>query len=355
MNKIIFSLSIVLSIVGVVMIYSASEIWAEFKFDNKYYYLIRQSLFLSIGVLVMISLSKVHYSFYYKYSNQIFLASVFLLIIVLIPGVGLVRGGARSWIGIGQFSLQPSEFVKLGLAVFAAKVLSNNVFKSLKDYLGIIIIILIVFAIIMLQPDFGTGVVIVSAMMLLLIISGLPLGTIIMVMVLGFSGLVVLIISAPYRLKRIFAFIDPWSDPLGSGFQIIQSLYALVPGGLYGFGIGGSRQKYYYLPEPQTDFILAIITEELELIGSFTLLILYLCLFYCIFMTAIKIESLFGRYLALSIGLLLFMQFIINIMVVTGLIPVTGVTLPFLSYGGSSLVLTLASMGILMNIAKEVK
>ncbi|XMB66184.1 putative lipid II flippase FtsW [Mycoplasmatota bacterium zrk1] len=355
MNRKVLLLSLILSSIGVVMIYSASEIWAEFKYGNQYYYLSKQILFFAVGIIIMITVSKIHYGYYYKYANLIFFSSLIILILVLVPGIGSIRGGARSWIGVGQFSLQPSEFIKLGLAIFVAKVLANNVFKSLKDYFGLLLIIVVVFLIIMLQPDFGTGVVIVSSMVLVLIISGLPIGTIVMVGVMGFAGLVMLIISAPYRMKRIFAFIDPWSDPLGSGFQIIQSLYALVPGGLYGFGLGGSRQKYYYLPEPQTDFIFAIITEELGLLGSITILIIYLLLFYYILMISIKSNSQFGTYLSLSIGILLFMQFIINIFVVIGLIPVTGVTLPFLSYGGSSLVLTLASMGIIINIAKEVK
>jgi len=282
-------LSIILSIIGVVMIYSASRVWAEFKFNNQYYYLFRQLLFLSVGIIAMMIVSKIDYFEYFKYANHILLISFILLILVLVPGIGIIRGGARSWIGIGQFSLQPSEFVKLGLAIFTSKVLANNNFKTLKDYLGIITIIILVFFVIMLQPDFGTGVVIISSMFIVLIISGLPIGTILFTGITGFLGLVALIVSAPYRMKRIFAFINPWSDPLGSGFQIIQSLYALVPGGLYGFGIGGSRQKYFYLPEPQTDFIFAIITEELGLFGAVFILILYLLLFYLIFITAIKI------------------------------------------------------------------
>jgi len=289
MNKYIMYLSIILSIIGVVMIYSASRVWAEFKFNNQYYYLFRQLLFLSVGIIAMMIVSKIDYFEYFKYANHILLISFILLILVLVPGIGIIRGGARSWIGIGQFSLQPSEFVKLGLAIFTSKVLANNNFKTLKDYLGIITIIILVFFVIMLQPDFGTGVVIISSMFIVLIISGLPIGTILFTGITGFLGLVALIVSAPYRMKRIFAFINPWSDPLGSGFQIIQSLYALVPGGLYGFGIGGSRQKYFYLPEPQTDFIFAIITEELGLFGAVFILILYLLLFYLIFITAIKI------------------------------------------------------------------
>ncbi|XMB85109.1 putative lipid II flippase FtsW [Mycoplasmatota bacterium WC44] len=355
MRRYIMVSAVVLSTIGVVMIYSASQVWAEFKFQNEYYYLLRQLLFYTLGIISMIVVSKIDYRNYFKYANHIFFASLVLLIIVLIPGIGMVRGGARSWIGIGQFSLQPSEFMKLGLAIFISKVLAKHTFKTLKDYFGLLMVIVVVFLIIMLQPDFGTGVVIVASMVLVLVISGLPIATLVAVGLSGFLGLVALIISAPYRMKRIFAFIDPWSDPLGSGFQIIQSLYALVPGGLYGFGLGGSRQKYYYLPEPQTDFIFAIVTEELGFIGAGIILMIYLLFFYLIFMTAIKTENLFGSYLSLSIGILLFMQFFINVSVVIGLIPVTGVTLPFLSYGGSSLVLTLVSVGIILNITKDVK
>ncbi len=347
-------LSIGLSIIGIIIIYSASNVWAKFKFDNEYYFLFRQLIFFFLGLITMEVISKVDYLLYKKHANKILLLGFIGLVLVLIPGVGMVRGGARSWIGIGQFSIQPSEIMKLSLAIFTAKVLSSNNFTKFKDFIGLLLVLFLVFTIIMLQPDFGTGVVIIGGVFLVLIIAGLPIRNMILLGMAGFMGLVALIISAPYRMKRIFAFIDPWSDPLGSGFQIIQSMYALVPGGLFGYGLGGSRQKFYYLPEPQTDFIFAILTEELGLIGVILVLTLYFLLFYYIFILSIKCKDMFAKYLVLGIGTTLFVQFTINIAVVIGLMPVTGVTLPFLSYGGSSLVITLASIGILMNISKDV-
>ena len=202
----------------------------------------------------------------------------------------------------------------------------------------------------MLEPDFGTGMVIVCSLIGLIFISGADFSIFIKLGVLGVIGIVILILIAPYRMDRITSFLDPWSDPLGSGFQMIQSLYAIGPGGLLGFGFLGSRQKHFYLPEPQTDFIFSIITEEFGFIGALTIIILFIILFYNIIKKAIDCNDLYGKYLIFGLSFLLMFQTLLNLSVVVGLVPITGVTLPFISYGGSSLVVSMISIGIILNV-----
>lgn len=347
---------VLLNLFGLIMIYSASNIWSEYKFNDPYKYLKSQGLFLIISYITLFIVSKVPYVEYKKKSNVIFLVCVVLLVLVLIPGVGSVRNGSRSWFGIGGFGIQPSEFTKLGLIIFTSKYLSNNN-KEIRDIkkgvLPILGILLLIFGLIMLEPDFGTGVVIVMTIVVLLFTSGVKMNFFIKIGVLGLIGVVALIIIAPYRMQRIVSFINPWNDPLGSGFQIIQSLYAIGPGGLLGLGFGNSVQKHFYLPEPQTDFIFSIISEEFGFMGVLLVSILFITIIYSGFKIAMKCEDLFGKYLAFGITFGLAFQTMLNLMVVVGLIPVTGVTLPFLSYGGSSLLITMCGMGILLNISKN--
>ena len=349
---------ILISLLGLLMIYSSSYVWAEYKFNDPYKFIKTQSFFLLIGYLLMLIVSKIDYTKYQNKSNLIFLGCFILLILVLIPGIGTVRNGSRSWFGIGGFGIQPSEFTKLGLIIFTSKYLSQNE-KQLKDIkkgvLPILLVLLLVFGLIMLQPDFGTGVIIVVTIIVLLFISGVPMNFFIKIGILGLLGIVALIIVAPYRMKRIVSFLNPWSDPLGSGFQIIQSLYAIGPSGLLGKGLGNSIQKHFYLPEPQTDFIFAIISEELGILGIILVASLFILIIYRGFSISIKCNDKFGKYISFGITFGLAFQSLLNLMVVVGLIPVTGVTLPFLSYGGSSLLITLISIGILLNISKTKK
>lgn len=346
---------VIISLFGLLMIYSASYVWAEYKFDDPYKFVKTQALFLLLGYILIIITLKVPYTKYLSKANLIFGVCFLLLILVLIPGIGTVRNGSRSWFGIGGFGVQPSEFAKLGMIIFTSKYLAFNE-KALKDIkkgvLPILGVLMLVFGLIMLQPDFGTGVIIVISIIALLFVSGVKMGFFIKMGFLGLLGVVGLIIMAPYRMKRIVSFLNPWSDPLGSGFQIIQSLYAIGPGGLLGLGLGNSIQKHFYLPEPQTDFIFAIISEEFGFVGVLIVASLFLIIIYRGFRIAIHCENKFGKYLAFGITFQLAFQALLNLMVVVGLIPVTGVTLPFLSYGGSSLLITMLSMSILLNISK---
>lgn len=355
MNLILLISIIVISLFGLMMIYSASYVWAEYKFDDPYKFLKTQAIFLGIGYFIMYIVSKIDYRKYLKKSNLIFGICFILLILVLIPGIGTVRNGSRSWFGIGGFGIQPSEFTKLGLIIFTSKYLSKNskdLRSIVKGVFPILFVLFSVFALIMLQPDFGTGVVIVVSIIVLLFVSGVKMGFFVKIGILGLIGIVVLIIIAPYRMERIVSFLNPWSDPLGSGFQIIQSLYAIGPGGLLGFGLGNSIQKHFYLPEPQTDFIFSIISEEFGFMGVLIVATLFITIIYQGIKISIRCEDSFGKYLSFGIIFSLAFQTLLNLMVVVGLIPVTGVTLPFLSYGGSSLLITMVSMGIVLNISR---
>ncbi len=357
-DKILFFSVIILSIFGVVMIYSASSIWAEYKFNDGFHYLKYQGIFLIIGIIVMIIFSKIDYKLYYDNANKIIITCFILLILVLIPGIGSVRNGSRSWFGIGSLGIQPSEAAKLGLIIFSSKYLSNSN-KFLKDYkkgvFPILGITMLFFGLIMLQPDLGTGLILVMAIISLLFISGVNMKFFIILGLLGLVGVAVLIIIAPYRMDRITSFINPWDDALGTGFQIIQSLYAIGPGGLLGMGFLNSIQKHFYLPEPQTDFIFSIIAEEFGVAGAFIVVGLFSIILYRGIKIATNTKDLFSKYLSFAMIFQMIFQTIMNLMVVIGMIPVTGVTLPFLSYGGSSLLISMASIGILLNISKTAK
>ncbi|MGP4072564.1 stage V sporulation protein E [Piscibacillus sp. B03] len=346
---------LILLLIGVLMVYSSSSVWSDYKFGDSFFYLKRQLLFAVIGLVGIWIVIKIPYFKYINWAITIYIACILLLIALFIPGIGMVRGGANSWIGVGAFSIQPSEFMKLGLILLFAKLLPKKqhdlpfLFKGFFPMLGLI---LLPFGLIMLQPDLGTGLVLVLTGMLMLFISGAKISHFVGLAVMGLVGLAGLIISAPYRISRIQAFLNPWEDPLGDGFQIIQSLYAIGPGGLMGLGFGNSMQKYFYLPEPQTDFIFAVMAEELGLIGGAFILFLFFIVVWRGILIAVHSQDMSASLVAFGITSMIMIQVMINISVVIGLIPVTGITLPLLSYGGSSLTLTLVSIGILLNISR---
>jgi cell division protein FtsW len=347
--------TLLLLTIGVIMVYSASAVLAFHEFGDWYYYLKRQLLFAVLGVAAMFVTMNLDYWVWKKYARIALFVCLGLLIVVLIPGIGLVRGGARSWLGIGSFGIQPSEFMKIGMILFLAKLLTDEQAKInffIKGLLPPLAIVGLAFGLIMLQPDLGTGAVLVGASLLMIYTAGARILHLSYLGMLGAAGFVGLIIAAPYRLQRITAFLDPWKDPLGSGYQAIQSLYAIGPGGLVGLGLGMSRQKYSYLPEPQTDFIFSIIAEELGFIGGALVLLLFTILVWRGMRTAITAPDTFGSLVAVGIIGMVGVQVIINIGVVIGMFPVTGITLPLISAGGSSLTLMLFSIGILLNISR---
>ncbi|MFC4183076.1 stage V sporulation protein E [Saccharococcus thermophilus] len=344
--------------IGLIMVYSASAVWAEYKFHDSFFFAKRQLLFAGVGIFAMFFIMNIDYWTWRDWSKALLIICFVLLVLVLIPGIGMVRNGSRSWIGVGAFSIQPSEFMKLAMIAFLAKYLSENQKNIISFKQGLLPALALVFAafgMIMLQPDLGTGTVMVGTCIAMIFVAGARISHFIGLGVLGLAGFAALILSAPYRIKRITSFLNPWEDPLGSGFQIIQSLYAIGPGGLFGLGLGQSRQKFFYLPEPQTDFIFAILAEELGFIGGSLVLLLFSLLLWRGVRIALGAPDLYGSFLAIGIICMVAIQVMINIGVVTGLMPVTGITLPFLSYGGSSLTLMLMAIGVLLNISKHAR
>jgi cell division protein FtsW len=344
--------------IGVIMVYSASAAFSLHKYGDSFFYAKRQMLFAALGVFMMMVVSRLEPKLFYQWSKPLLLICFGLLVVVLIPGVGLLRGGARSWLGIGAFSIQPSEFMKLAIILYLARFLtlnSDQVQSFIRGLLPPLGIAGGAFALIMLQPDLGTGTVMMGTAMVMIFAAGarmkhlLGLG---MVGVIGFAGLV---LAAPYRIARITAFLNPWQDPLGAGYQLIQSLYAIGPGGLMGLGIGMSRQKHLYLPEPHTDFIFSILGGELGFLGAGTVIVLFTVLVWRGLRVAITAPDMFSSLVAAGVTGMIVIQAGINIGVVTGAFPVTGITLPFLSYGGSSLTLTLMAVGLLLNLSRYSK
>ncbi len=326
-DKILMFSTIILSVFGLVMIYSSSYIWAEYKFGTPFKYAINQGVFLIIGIVLMLIVSKINYNLYKDKSNLIILVSFILLVLVVIPGVGIVRNGSRSWFGIGSFGIQPSEISKIALVIFVSKYLSRNDKEKrlTKNFvLPILLIIILFFGLIMLEPDFGTGMIIVCSLIGLIFVTGTNLSIFVKLGLVGILGIIGLIIVAPYRLQRITSFLNPWSDPLGSGFQIIQSLYAIGPGGLLGQGFLNSRQKHFYLPEPQTDFIFSIISEEFGILGVIIVATLFIIIFYRCIKIALNTDDLFAKYLVFGLSFMMIFQTLLNLAVVVGIIPVTG-------------------------------
>lgn len=353
-NRTFFFLVVVLIVIGILSIYSASSVWADMKYNDVLFYVKRQSLFACVGLVCMGCISYFDMKKVMRCSKLLYILCLISMILVLIPGIGVERNGARSWFGVGSFLIQPSEFMKLSLIVFVAHELSLlTKKKDIKSYWRIIVATGLAFLSIMLQPDFGSGVVMCSAIVVMVIVAGIDLRYFVYLIVVAMLGLAGLIISAPYRLARITSFLDPFSDPLGSGFQTIQALFAIAPGGLFGLGFQGSMQKHFYLPEPQTDFIFAIIAEEMGFIGCLFLISLFMLLLKQGVRVVLECEDSELMYVVVGIMSLFMIQVIINLGVVVNLFPITGVTLPFISYGGSSLVLMMGSMGVVMSIHRK--
>ncbi len=341
--------------IGVVMVYSASAVMAFREYGDSFYYLKRQLIFAGLGLVAMYFTMNVDYWVWKKYAKIGLIVCFALLVVVLIPGIGVVRGGARSWLGIGSFGIQPSEFMKLAMIIFLAKLLSEHQARLSKFVTGLLPplgIVGLAFGLIMLQPDLGSGAVLVGASLIVIYAAGAKMSHMAGLAGVGLLGMVGLVAAAPYRMQRITGYLDPWSDPLGSGYQIIQSLFAIGPGGLVGLGLGASRQKHSYLPEPQTDFIFSIVAEELGFIGGGLLLALFLLLVWRGMRAAITAPDSFGSLLAVGIVGIVGVQVFINIGVVIGMLPVTGITLPLISAGGSSLTLLLTALGVLLNVSR---
>ncbi len=328
-----------LSVVGILFIFSAGTYWSSVHYEGEIPFYIRQSVYLVLALIVFVTVANLDWFKQEKTWITLYIISLILLVLVLIPGIGLSRNGSQSWIGIGPLTMQPAELVKITtlmyLSFLLSKVKSYERVVQLKHFL----IILIPCGLIMLQPDFGSVFILVVSSFVLLFVARYPVKLYVSVIVLGIVGLVGLIITAPYRLQRIEAFINPWADPLGAGFQGVQSLLAIGPAGILGHGFGDSRQKFLYLPEPQNDFIFSIILEEIGFLGGCVILALFGLFIYSGIGLAMQTTLSSDFYAIVSLVSMIGFQACLNIGVVIGLIPVTGVTLPFISYGGTSLMI----------------
>jgi cell division protein FtsW len=336
---------------GLVMVYSASSARALLGSDDPAYYLKRQALFAVLGLVALVLLARTDYRRLRNLAGPLLVASFVLLLAVLV--VGTAVNGARRWIPVASFTFQPSEFAKLALALWTAALLARRPApRSLGELLRPVGLVTgAACALILIEPDLGSALAIVIMVTAVLLVSGTPVRT------LAGAGSIagVLILAAiwlePYRRARIFSFLDPWQDPHGAGFQSVQAMIALGSGGIFGVGLGESVQKIYYLPESSTDMIFAIIGEELGLLGAVAVLAAFALFGYAGFNIALRCRDPFGKRLAAGLTALLCGQAAVNISAVMGLAPLTGVPLPFVSYGGSSLVVGLAAIGILLNIA----
>lgn len=356
---ILFTTVIFLVVIGVIMVFSSSSYYAMLTFDNPFHFFLAQLLYAFLGVGVMIGAMSIPYTFWQKKANLLMIVGVILLILVLTPFLGDSRLGAQRWIKIGSFSFQPSEFVKIISIIFIASLITVKKKKIDKLVQGIFPILLVtsfIAGLILLEDDLGTTVILSGTVFIMLLAAGAKISHLLSVGTIGFVLGSLAIAFEPYRRARLFAFLDPENDPSGAGWQILNSLMSIGSGGLFGLGLGqGRHSKFLYLPERQTDFIFAVIGEELGFIGCAFVIMLFVFFMWRGYKIALSVPNFFGSLLATGIVSSIGFQAFINIGVVTSSLPVTGLTLPFLSYGGTSLVATLASVGILLNISRYVK
>lgn len=349
---IILSVLLLLSI-GIIMVFSASAVTSGQLLDDPYYYLKRQSMWAFLGFCIMLFAMKVDLGQLKKQVNPIFIFCLVTLVLVIFAGSS-AKGSTR-WLGVGSLSFQPSELMKLGMVLYLSQFLSQKQQKIKSFTYGIVpvmIILAIVCGLILAQPDLGTAVVIAGTTYCMLLAAGARSSHLVFLALAGIGLIALAIYLAPYRMERFIAFLDPWADPTDDGFQTIQSLLAIGSGGLFGVGLGASRQKLYYLPERHTDFIYAIIGEELGFLGAGLIILLFFIFAWRGLRVAITSRDSFNCLLATGITTMIVLQAIINMGVTTGSLPVTGITLPFISYGGSSLIFTMAAVGLLLNISQ---
>ena len=354
---VLLAVTILLAIFGIVMIFSASQYYSQMNYGNKFFEMTKQMIAFFVGIIAMMLCYFVDYHFYQKHKNLIFLVSVVLLCLVFVPGIGTSSYGATRWIRLPGFTIQPSEIAKFGFVIFVSGYLSKNhdVIKTFGGILPVLCATGIVCLLVMLEPNMSITMCIGTTSLLLLFVGGASKKQFLFLLC-GVAVLVpLLIVVEPYRLQRLVAFLDPWQNPKGEGYQLLQSLYSIGAGGIFGVGLFNSRQKYLFLPFAESDFIFSIICEELGFFGALIVMLAFLLVIVCGIKIAKHSVDRFGALLASGIVAIIATQVLINIAVVTGSIPPTGVPLPFVSSGGTSLVVFMGAIGILLNIDKQSK
>jgi len=347
-NYLLLFLFIALTLFGVLMIYEASSVSAFQAFSDKYFYLRQQAVWALLGFSSLFFFAKLDYHKLQKIAFPSVLVALILLALVFVPGLGINALGARRWLSLGFVSIHPAEFAKLALIIYFSVLFSKD--KKIVNFL--IILVLTVFLVV-IEPDLGTAIVIVASSLSIYFASGASLLGPLFISFFCFLAGILLILVSPYRRERLFTFLNPAYDPLGSSYHIRQVLLALGSGGLWGLGLGASRQKYQYLPEAMTDSIFAIIGEELGFIGAAVLVLAFLVIIFQGIKIAENASDSFGQLLAIGITSLIGIQAFVNFCSMVVLVPLTGVPLPFISYGGSSLIVILTASGILINISKQ--
>ncbi|HZV83241.1 MAG TPA: putative lipid II flippase FtsW [Geobacteraceae bacterium] len=356
-DLVILTMVVALTCFGVVMVYSASSIMAAKKFHDSFFFLKRQGLYAILGFGLMYVTMRTDYHFWRKAAVPILLACLVSLVLVFVPGVGGNVKGATRWIRFPGFNFQPAELAKLALIIFMAYSLDRKQeqirwFKGLLPYMAVLLLMI---GLLMIQPDMGSSMTLAGVAMVMLFAGGMRVSHVISIVMFSAPFVYYAIRHKEYRWRRIMSFLNPWADPSNTGFQIIQSWLAFGTGGVGGQGLGEGKQKLFYLPEAHTDFILSVIGEELGFIGTVTVAAMFFLLVHRSIRVAIHAEDNFGRFLAFGIAVLLGVEAFVNIAVVMGLLPTKGLALPFISYGGSSLILSLVAVGILLNISSRMR
>lgn len=353
----VFVMALVLFLVGFgcLMVYSASSYSAEYRYGNEYFFLFKQLFGVVLGLAAMLFLSYVDYHLLRKFRYWILAITCVLLVLVFVPGFGVQSFGANRWVNILGISIQPSEIAKFALVLFLAVYLSENhdKIKTFKGLIPPLAIAGLLCVLVIIEPSMSVTMCLALVTLFMLIIGGMSKKHTLMFSSMAAVVVPALILAEPYRMKRLFAFLDPWASPQGEGFQLIQSLYSLGNGGLFGVGLFNSRQKYLFLPFAESDFIFSIIGEEIGLIGCLALMSVYAVLVFNLFKIGLNAKDRFGCLLACGVGIVIAVQTLLNIAVVTGSIPPTGLPLPFISSGGTSVAVFMAAIGVVLNVDRQ--
>ncbi len=352
----VFAVTAALIAIGVVMIYSSSAVYAYDRFGDNMFFLKRHLVALALGFLFALAFMRIDLGLLRRHSRKLLALSFLLLMLVLIPGIGTAVGGARRWFRLGFINFQPVEAVKPFFLLYMADFLDRKSLDGdsfLRVYLPAMLVICAVSGLVIAQPDLGSSIELGIIGVVMLFAYGARLKHIFLTFAAGLPLLGILIMGSSYRFARILTYLDPWKDPKGTGFQMIQSFTALGSGGVFGVGLGNSKQKLFYLPESHTDFIFSIIGEELGFIGAGAIVVLFIILLWNGMRISLKKNSEFSRLFAFAITAIIGLEAIINIGVSTGALPTKGLPLPFLSYGGTSLAVHMAMVGILLNIGRD--
>ena len=353
---ILFITIFILAGIGIAMVYSASAVYALNTFGDSFYFLKRQIAWVCVGFTALFIFQNIDYHIYTKLTKILLLVSFLMLILLLVPGVGHGAKGSVRWFGYGGFTVQPSEFIKVFMVIYLVKVFSSQVGGRTNRILQLLIPMIVIFSIfllIMLQPDFGTAADLLVVFGIILFVFGFPIISTLALTIVSIPMFYLLIYQVQYRKDRMLAYLDPWKERFSAGYHIIQSYIAFKKGGLTGVGLGFGTQKIKRLPEPHTDFIFAVIAEEGGFLFTALIVILYCVLFWRGLNISFGAPDEFGSLLAIGLTILIVVQAFINIGVVCGSLPTKGIPLPLVSYGGSSFLSTMISLGILLNISKQ--